>query len=124
MDPTKIGSVFVSWLLKPLEALVLLALAYGVVVGVGITTGLWTMDQAMAFTTPIIGNVVGAVLKVLGPVSDLAIVVGLATALHNIRRGLEIALCAAVVALVSLHYGGQDWMGSVPALFHHAPAGR
>jgi hypothetical protein len=124
MDPTKIGGVFVSWLLKPLEALVLLALAYGVVVGIGITASLWTMDQAMAFTTPIVGNVVVAVLKVLGPVSDLAIVVGLATALHSLKRGLEIAVCAAIVALISLHFGGQDWMASVPALFHHPVAGR
>jgi hypothetical protein len=124
VDPTKIGSVFVSWLLKPLEALVLLVLAWGVIVGIGITIGLWSMHQAMAFTTPILADIGVAILQVLGPVSDLVLIVGLATALHNMRRGLEIAFGSAIVALVSLHFGGQDWVSAIPAFFHHAPGGR
>jgi hypothetical protein len=104
---------------KPLEGLVLIALGFATVAGLGVWASWWTLDDAMAFVTPIFGNVAIAAVKVLGPVSDLALVVGLAYGIHSIKKGAEIAVAAGIVALISWRFGGQDWMSQLPALLRH-----
>ncbi len=106
-------------LLKPLEALAFLVVLTGVIVGVGISASWWTADQAMAVITPLLGNIAVVLIKFAGPAADLVLVTALVTALHNWRRAFEVGAAAIVVALVSAHFGGQDWMASLPALIHH-----
>ncbi len=125
MDPTKVGSFAVSLIVKPLEGLALLTLAVGAVAGIGVSAQWWTLDEVMVVVTPIAGNVAVAIVKIVGPVADVALVVALVTALHSLKRGLEIGVAAAIVAAISWHFGGQDWIASLPSLVsHHAAAAR
>jgi hypothetical protein len=124
VDPTKVGSFAVNLIVKPLEGLALLTMAVAAIAGVGVSANWWTLDQVMAFVTPIFGNVAIALVKIVGPVADLALVVGLVTALHSLKRGMEIGIAAGIVAAISWHFGGQDWIASLPALVgHHVAAG-
>jgi hypothetical protein len=123
MDPTKVGSFAVNLVAKPLEGLALLTMAVAAIAGIGVSANWWTLDEVMALVTPIVGNVAIALVKIVGPVADLALVVALVTALHSLKKGMEIGIAAGIVAGISWHFGGQDWISALPSLIgHHVAA--
>jgi len=119
VDPSKVAGAGLKLLAKPLEGLVLLAMAYGAIAGVGVWASWWTAEEAMAFVRPILISVAIVLLQLMGPVADLTIAIALVYAIHSLKKGAEIATGAAIVALISWRFGGQDWIAQVPALVHH-----
>lgn len=124
MDPKKAAGGIAGFFVKPLEGLAALALIVSVIGGGGVWAGLWTERQAIAFVAPPLEASAHFFLMILAPFADFAVIIGLAYFLHSAQKAIAIVVGAGIVAFISWHFGGQDWIGGVLATIGHPGAGR
>jgi len=124
MDPTKAAGSAMGFIAKPLEAFAGLALTVAVIGGLGVWANVWTEKQAIAFATAPLEAIAHFLLMVIAPFADFGVVIGVIYMLSSLKRGLEIIVCSAIVAGISWHFGGQDWIGPAVGGIGHPGLGR